>query len=137
MAHEPCGFQGDAKGPVKLVTRNALLRRAHEICGLKPIVHRHMASLKNGADFYAKWLTALIAFVDTNTGAFAAHLGNAIDAPAMRACWAGRPQSGFNPSVSGGFVMKGFCINDRSGHGGQFPFMKSTISQSGGYVNYK
>jgi hypothetical protein len=31
-----------------VVARNALLGRAHEICGLKPIVHRHVASLKNG-----------------------------------------------------------------------------------------
>jgi hypothetical protein len=36
MAHEPCGLKGHAKCPVKLIARNALLARAHEIGGLKP-----------------------------------------------------------------------------------------------------
>jgi hypothetical protein len=97
VRHEPSGFEGDAQSPVKLVTRNALLRRAHEICGLKPIVHRHMASLENGPDFHAERLTALVAFVDADTGAFAAHFRNAGNAAAMRANRAVRPQSGFQP----------------------------------------
>jgi hypothetical protein len=73
MRHEPCGLESDSQSPVKLVARNALLGRAYEICGLKPIVHRHMAGLENGPDFHGERLTALVAFVDADTCAFAAH----------------------------------------------------------------
>jgi len=116
MRHEPCGLESYPQSPVKLVARNALLGRAHEICGLKPIVHRHMASLKDGPDFYGKRLAALVALIDANAGALAAHFGNAIDRAAVRTNRTIRPQSGFNPSVSGGFVMEGFGVNDRSTH---------------------
>ena len=112
MRHEPCGLESDSQSPMKLVARNAFLGRAHEICSLKPIVHRHMASLKHGAYFYAERLTALVALIDADTGAFAAHLGNAIDCAAVRTSRAGRPQSGFYPGVSSGFAMEGFGIND-------------------------
>jgi hypothetical protein len=112
MRHEPCSLESDAQGPMKLVARNALLRRAHKVCSLKPIVHRHMASLENGPDFHAERLAAVVALIDANAGALAAHLGNAIDCAAMRANRTVRPQAGFNPGVSSGFAMEGFGIND-------------------------
>jgi hypothetical protein len=112
MRHEPCGLEGYPQSPVKLVARNALLGRTHEVCGLKPIVHRHMASLKDGPDFYGERLSTLIALIDANAGALAAHLGNAIDCAAVGTNRAVRPQSGFNPNVSSGFAMEGFGVND-------------------------
>jgi hypothetical protein len=114
VRHEPCGLESDAQGAVKLVTRNALLGRAHEVCGLKPIVHRHMARLKDGPNFYGERLAALVALVGANTGALAAHLRNSIDCAAVWASRAVRPQSGFNPTVSSGFAMEGLGVNDRS-----------------------
>lgn len=65
-----------------------------------------MTVLENGADLYGERLAALVAFVGANASALALHLGNAFDSAAMRANWTVRPNSGFNPSISGGFVVK-------------------------------
>jgi hypothetical protein len=63
-------------------------------------------------------------FVDADTGAFPAHLGNAIDHAAMRASRAVRPQPGFNPGVSSGFAMESFGVNASIG----FPVRRAVTS---------
>src|SRR5262249_1037575 len=40
VPHEPCGLKSDAKGSVKLVRANTLLRSGDQIEGLEPNVHR-------------------------------------------------------------------------------------------------
>src|SRR3954463_1036840 len=106
MADEPSGFQAHAKGPMDLVGANALLGRRHKRHRLYPKVHRNVARLEHGSDLHGKGLAALVALVGADPGALALHLGNALDAAAMRTDGAVRPNAGFHPLVGGGFVVE-------------------------------
>jgi hypothetical protein len=121
VRHEPSGLEGDAQTAVKLVARNALLAGAQKIHSLQPKSHRNVAVLKHGSDLHAERLAALVALINAWTGALALKLTDAIRAAAMRADRAVRPHAGFNPGVSGGFVLEGFSFNDRFAHDGRFP----------------
>jgi hypothetical protein len=123
MAHEPSSLESNAQGAMKLIARNALLGRAHEIHGLKPIVHWHMASLEYGPNFHGERFTALVALVSANSGALTAHLGNAIDCAAVRAGGTVGPYAGFNPGITSGFAMESLGVNYRSRHVGRFLLM--------------
>ena len=67
-----------------------------------------MAVLEDGSDLDAELVTALVALINTNTGALAAHFGNAINTAAMRAYRTFRPYASFDPSVCSGFVLQDF-----------------------------
>lgn len=108
MRHEPRGFEGHAKGTMKLIRANAFLAGNHKEHRLKPKVHRHMAGLENSSNFYSKGLAALIALISADPGAFALHFGNAIKAAAMRANRAFGPYAGLYPSVCGLFFVEVF-----------------------------
>lgn len=112
---KPCGFQGHAKGAVKLVARDAFLGRRHKKDRLQPMVQLHMAGFKDGADFDGEGLAALVALVSANAGALALHLGNALDTAAMRANRTVRPNPGFHKPIGGGFIVKVAVGQD--GHG--------------------
>jgi hypothetical protein len=112
MRHEPCSFESYAKGPMKLVARNAFLARNHKEHGLQPKPHWDMAILENGSDLDGEFLAALVALIGADPGSFAAHFRDAINAAAMRANWTFRPNARFNPSVSGGFVLQDFGFED-------------------------
>jgi hypothetical protein len=106
VGHEPCRFQGHAKGAVQLVAGNALLACAHQIDGLQPQVHGNMAAFKDGADFDGKRLAASIAFPQADAGRLAAHLAAFAHNAAMRANPATRPDARFDIGVSGFFIVE-------------------------------
>jgi hypothetical protein len=121
MRHEPSGLQGNAQGPVKLVAADTLFAGAKKVHGLQPKPHRDVTILEYGSDLHGEGLAALIALVDAYTGALALQLADAIGAAAVWANRAVRPHAGFNPSVSCGFVLEGFGLDDRFLHGRRFP----------------
>ena len=65
-----------------------------------------MAGLEHGAYLDGEGLPALIALVGADPGALAAHLADALDAAAMRADRALRPNAGLNPRIGGFFVVE-------------------------------
>lgn len=108
VRHEPCSFQGHTKNAVQLIAADSLLAAYHEVDCLKPYVHRYMAGLKNGANLYSKWLAAFIALVGADSGGFPAHLRNALTFTTLGAGRTMRPNTRFNISVGGFFVVKMF-----------------------------
>src|SRR5581483_11559490 len=92
-------FEGDAQGPVKLVRTDPLLRSGNEIHRLKPNVHGNVAGLEDGPDLDGEGLPALVALVRADSGGLAAHLANAIEAAAMRADGAVRPNARLNVGI--------------------------------------
>ena len=124
MAHEPSGLEGNAQGAGKLVAGNALLAGAKQVHRLKPQVHRDVAVLENGADFDGELFAALVALPKPDPGRFAAHLADPVGTPTMRANRPFRPNSGFNPSDSGGFGLHDFGGKYRLGHNDDFPYLK-------------
>src|SRR5262249_19690945 len=97
--------------------------------------HRHVARLENCAHLHRERFAALVALVRANAGALAAHLGNALKAAAVRANRAFRPHPGFNPGVSGGFVVEAFGVDDGLAHDPD-SLNEINVSGSGGYVKY-
>jgi hypothetical protein len=83
-----------------------------------------VAGLENGSDLAGEWLAALVALVSAYASALALHLGNAIEAAAMRANGSVRPHVGFNPSVSCFLVVKMALIQDRHDQ----PLVRTTYS---------
>jgi hypothetical protein len=123
MRHKPSSLEGNAQGPMKLIAADAFLAGAQQIHRLNPKPHRNVAGLENGPNLYGKLFAALIAFVKANAGCVAAHLADALGAAAMGAVRTVRPHVGFNPGVSGGFVVEGIGFDHGFGHGGQFLFV--------------
>ena len=116
VRHEPGGFQGDAQGAVKLVRADALLARPDQVDGLQPMPHLDVAALKDGSDLHGEGLAALVALVEADPGALAAHLADALHPAAVRADGAVRPDPRLDPLVSGLFVVKARIAEDGS-HG--------------------
>jgi len=70
--HEPGGAVGaEAKHPVKLVGRNALLASANQMRGQQPLMQGNMRPLIDGAHRCGERLAAIAALPDTRAGAFA------------------------------------------------------------------
>jgi hypothetical protein len=99
MGHEPCGFQGDAKGPVKLVSAHPLLGRAQQKHRLQPDMQFDVAGLEDGSDLHGERFTAGIALIDADPGALAFERAAASDNPAMRADAAVAPDVRLNEGV--------------------------------------
>jgi hypothetical protein len=123
VRHEPGSLEGDAQGAVKLVAGNALLGRAQQVHRLDPETHGDVAGFEDGPDLDGELLAALVALVQPDPGGAAGHLADALDPAAMGANRPLRPHMGFNPSVSGGFVVEGLGFDHRFGHDTRFPFM--------------
>ena len=85
MAHEPCGFEGDAKNPVKLVAADALLGRAKQEDRLQPDMQLDMAGLENGADLDSERFPTGIALVQPDAGALSLQRAALVKHPATRA----------------------------------------------------
>ena len=117
MAHEPSGFQVNAEGPVKLVSRDAFLRRAHKVNRLKPKMHRRMAVLEDSSNLNCELLPAGVTLMNANTGRIAAHPRNARGFTAMRANRTVRPKARFNPCIGGGFIVKRLGVENGLRHG--------------------
>ncbi len=113
VAHEPCGFQGDAQGTVKLVRADALLAGRDQIDRLHPDMHLHVATFKDGADLHGEGLAAGVALVHPNAGALAVQLAGALGFPAVRARAALGPNAGLNKLVSGFFVVELRFVENR------------------------
>src|SRR5256885_615465 len=93
VRQEPSGLDGQAQGARQLVRADALLAAGDQIHGLKPHMQRNLAALEDGAHADGEGLPALIALVEADTGRFAAHQADALDAAAMRASRAFRPHA--------------------------------------------
>jgi hypothetical protein len=65
-----------------------------------------MARFENGADGYAEGLAALVALVNADAGALAAHLADAVKAAAVRADRAIRPYPSFQIGICRLFVVE-------------------------------
>jgi hypothetical protein len=126
VRHEPSGFQGNTQSPMELIAADALLAGAQQIHGLDPKPHWNMARFEYGPNLYGELFAALVALVQANPSRVSAHLADALGAAAMRADRAVRPHVGFNPGVSGGFVVEGVGFDDGFGHGGQFLFVNQS-----------
>src|SRR5215204_5524210 len=105
MAHEPCGFEGDAKRPVKLVTADPLFRRAQQEHRLEPYMQLDMAGLNDGADLDGEGLAAGIALVNADPGALALQRTALVEHAAMRADAPVRPDVRLDESVGGFFAV--------------------------------
>jgi hypothetical protein len=70
------------------------------------MAHGDVAGLEYGANLHGEWLAALVALVGANSSAFAAHLGNAIHAAAMRAHRAIRPNPSLYKGIGRRFVVE-------------------------------
>jgi hypothetical protein len=117
VPHEPRGFEGDAKGAVKLVRADALFGRANQMHRLKPQMQRDVARFEHGPHLHGKWLAALVALVKAHASAFASHLRDTVKAAAMRADWAVRPKRGLDKGESRFFILKMFGGENGVGHG--------------------
>ena len=123
VRHEPCGLEGYAQGPGKLVAGNALFGRAKQVHRLQPKVHGDVAVLENGADFDGELLPALVTLPEADPGRLAAHLADPLNPAAMRAYRTLGPYPGLNPSDSGGFGLHNLGGKDRLGHDAGFPYL--------------
>ena len=94
------------KGAVKLVANMPFLDDGQSAIALQPDVQRDVASLEDGAHGHAERLAALVALVEADAGALALHLGDALNAAAMRADRAFRPQAAFDESISRFLVVE-------------------------------
>jgi hypothetical protein len=135
MRHEPSGFQGNTKGPMKLVAADTLFARAQQIHSLDPKPHWDVARFENGPYLYGELLAALVALVQADPGRVAAHLADALGAAAMRADRAVGPHMGFNPSVSRFLVVEGVGFDHGFRHGGQFLFVNQPYPRYVGLSN--
>jgi hypothetical protein len=116
MAHEPRGLERDAQGPVQLVGADALLARRHQVDGLQPHVHGHMARLEDRAYLDREGLPALIALVGADPSALAAHLADALDAAAVRADGAVGPEAGLDEPIGGRLIVE-VAVGENGRHG--------------------
>jgi hypothetical protein len=105
MAHEPCGFQCDAKGPVKLIAADTLFRRAQQEHRLKPDMQLDVAGLEDGPHLNGEGLAAGIALVDADPGALALQRTAFVEHAAMRANAPVRPDVRLHESVGGGLAV--------------------------------
>jgi hypothetical protein len=106
MAEEPCGFEAAAEGPMKLAGRDALLAAAHQVDGLKPDMHRHVARLKHSPHAHSERLPAGAAFPKAGARALAFQLRCFAYRAAVRTERAIGPQSAFDIGDSGFFVAE-------------------------------
>src|SRR6266446_526150 len=106
MTDKPSGFEINTEDPSELICAEALLRRAHQVHCLKPNMQRHMARLEDGSDFDGERLTARIAFVNADAGAFAFQRPGTIDYATFRADTSIRPKLRFDVGISGGFATE-------------------------------
>ena len=106
VRHEPCAFERDTKGTVKLVGADALLARAHQVHRLEPEVQRDVAALKYRAHLDGERLAAGVALVDADASAGALELADPLIALATRADRTLRPDARFDVGIGGLFVME-------------------------------
>ena len=117
---------------MKLVRTDAFLAGTHQVDGLQPMVHFHMAGLKDGADFDGEGLAALVTLLGADAGGFAAHLADALVAATVRADRTIRPDPRLDKRISGFFIVKvgrGQVRHDFS------PYLLD-MGLLGGYVKY-
>ena len=112
MAHEPRGFEGHAKGPVKLVRADPFLGRANQVHRLEPKTKSNMARFEDGPDFDGEGLPASVALVEADAVGFALERATVTDDAAMRANAAFRPNMRFNVSESCFFVLETGFVKD-------------------------
>src|ERR1017187_2140375 len=107
MAHEPCGLHAAAEHPLKLTRADAFLAGAHQVNRLKPMGHRRVAVLENGANLDRKLLAAVIALAQASPRGLASQFADAglIAVAAVRANRTVRPQPSLNVGVGGLFVF--------------------------------
>src|SRR3954471_18202723 len=105
MAHKPCGFESDAKGPVKLVAAHSLLGRAEQEHCLQPDMQLYMASFEDGPDLDGEGLAASVALIDTDPRALALQRAALVYHAAMRAEAAARPDMRLDEGVGGFFAV--------------------------------
>ena len=90
---------------MKLVGADALLAGRHQIHRLQPQTQRDVGHLEHRAHRHGEGLAALVALLDANAGALA-DLANPINAAALRANRAIRPDAGLYVSVGRFFVVE-------------------------------
>src|ERR1700734_2056033 len=118
MAHEPCGLNGDAKHPRKLVGTHALLARSEKMDGKPPFRERNLGALKNRSDRYGELLLAIAAVVQAGARRLALDATNFRDAAAVRANRAMRPQKCFDGFAGEVVVSEGGGLDIGGGHFG-------------------
>lgn len=115
MPHEPCSFEGDTQGPVKLVSANALLAGRDEEDRLQPDMQLYMARLENGPDLDGEGLAARIALVEAGASALASQLAAIVHNATMGADATLRPNVRLYELVGGFFIVK--VRRGKDGHG--------------------
>ena len=116
VRHEPSGLEGYAQGPVKLIAADTLPAAAHEMHGLQPEVELDVAGLKGGSDLHGKWLHAVVAFVQPDTGGSASQLLDVTERTAVRADRAFRPNASFQEGKGGFLPLEMLGSEDRLSH---------------------
>ncbi len=106
VRHEPSGFEGNAKGAVKLIRGNALFAADHQEDRLQPDMHFDVAGFEDGSYLDGERLAAVVALVNAYTSALALQLIAVIHAAAFGANPPIRPDTGLYPVVSGLFVVE-------------------------------
>ena len=106
VRHKPCALERNAKRAVQLIRANALLARRDQEDRLQPETQGNVAGLEDRPDLDRERLAAVVALVRADARTFAIHRAVALDAAAMRADGAFRPDTRFDESVSGFFVVK-------------------------------
>jgi len=117
MPEKPCGFHPTLESALKLPGADPLFRGTEQIDRLEPDPHRDVARLKNRADLDGEWLTAGIAFVESDPTSLSPQPADLLRGrAAVRADWAIRPEPRFDVTVSGFFAMK-MCDRKVTLHG--------------------
>jgi hypothetical protein len=116
MADEPSGFEINTEDAAELICAKTLLRGAHQVHGLQPNVHRHMAFLEDGADLDGEWLPTGVAFVDADPSALALQFAALADRAAVRAGAPALPDDRFDVGIGRVFVAKTRLVKDGLRH---------------------
>jgi hypothetical protein len=106
VAHEPRAFQRHAKRTMELIRTDALLARCDQEYRLQPEPQRQMARFEDRPDLDRKRLPAVVALVRSDPGAITAHRAVALDAAAVRADWAARPDASLNEPIGRFLVVE-------------------------------
>ena len=85
VRHEPRRLVRDAQHALKLLGADPLLGRAHQVCGVHPLVKGHLGALKDGADSHGELFAAVTTEQKAGTVARAIQAAVAIRAAAVRA----------------------------------------------------
>jgi hypothetical protein len=101
VRHEPRRLERYAEDAMKLVTADALFGRAEKVDSLQPLVHGHMAVLKDRPDLDRERLTAGCALAEAQASALSFEGVGAPYHAAARAHGAVRPELGFHELVRG------------------------------------